>query len=502
MLQQSSGFNLANQKMANVASDERPRLIYESQKGFSRVFFGIRNGRRIAYKALREEYIHNPIYRELLRKEYEIGHTLYHPGLITFLGFEIVDDIGPAIIMEFVDGITLSEFLQSRQTLSRKEAEEILRQIISAMDYLHSHELIHRDLKPGNIMITHSGQFVKIIDFGLSDGAAFVDYKYAGGTRHYSAPEQLSEGIDSDPRADIYSIGKIMSDLQPKARGGWRKTALRCCAQERENRPDSVAEIIPLIRQTDRRLKTLRFAASIGALAIVVAAIFLILKPKESITPAATDHPLIAGSQLRPDTTAVAAAPSDSVNFISETPELTDASLPENKEILSADIVVEDPTATKSSLTGDDAMPLEEVCYRKALELAAVRWKEHCSAIDTMKHQRSMQLALVGHWRHLAKEDFRNWLSAKVTKDSPYFNQLTDMAYKTFRHYEYDHIEDQSKAWARNKKNNNNKVPGAFTVIQKDLGDGRIRKDSLMEDGTWAIRVWHEPTYQEIINRY
>lgn len=203
-----------------LASEQPPELVYESGSGYCRVYSAVRRGRRIALKVLKPEYLDSAIHRDLLRKEYEIGHTLYHPNIASTLGFEDIDGLGPAIVMEFVDGITLEEYLKANGPMAREAAMAITEQICDALAYLHSHQLLHRDLKPANIMLTHSGRYVKLIDFGLSDGTAFTNYKYAGGTLHYSAPEQLADGVDNDSRADIYSLGVIMRKLCSDCRGG------------------------------------------------------------------------------------------------------------------------------------------------------------------------------------------------------------------------------------------------------------------------------------------
>lgn len=500
MTSQSSGFSLTNRTSDNgfSRSDESLRLIYESQKGYCRIFFAVRNGRKIAYKALKEEFKDIPVYSELLRKEFEIGNTLYHPGLVTFIGYETHSQLGPIIVMEYIDGVTLKEFLTNRQ-LSRSEADDILQQIISATSYLHSHGLIHRDLKPTNIMLTLTGRYVKIIDFGLSDGSAFTDYKFAGGTTNYSAPEQLEKGTDNDPRVDIYSIGKIMHDLLPKASGGWRKAIENCTMIEPERRPASVEDISSIIRSYNRRRLILISLLS-GGLAIATAvAILWMSKPAEQLVefpPATSEKPTISS-----DTILIAnhkgLLDGDTMALSPEL--LEEVALGDNPEVNTMEPVGDTSLPSTDESKPDsqnDNIPLEETCYRKARELAAIRWKQHIHAIDTMKSTRSIQLALVGHWRHLTKEDFANWLSTKVTKDSPYFKQLVEMAYKTIRQYEDEHVAEQSLAWNRAYKNN--KVVGAITTFQRDMGNGYIRRDSLMEDGTWSIYQWHEPTMRAL----
>lgn len=304
-----------------LASEQPPELIYESGSGYCRVYSAVRRGRRIALKVLKPEYLDSAIHRDLLRKEYEIGHTLYHPNIASTLGFEDIDGLGPAIVMEFVDGITLEEYLTTNRTMKRDVAMAVTEQICDALSYLHSHQLLHRDLKPANIMLTHSGRYVKLIDFGLSDGTAFTDYKYAGGTRSYSAPEQLNEGIDNDPRIDIYSLGVIMQEMCRVHGGGYGKTASRCCSDNPDKRPADVSKIPETVRHLDKvRRRNLAVLASVTVIAIGVAV--AMYRPVEKQTspltrikePAVTDTVMrIVHDTVRVETSAVPLLPENSV---------------------------------------------------------------------------------------------------------------------------------------------------------------------------------------------
>lgn len=304
-----------------LASEQPPELIYESGSGYCRVYSAVRRGRRIALKVLKPEYLDSAIHRDLLRKEYEIGHTLYHPNIASTLGFEDIDGLGPAIVMEFVDGITLEEYLKASGPMTRQAAMAVTEQICDALAYLHSHQLLHRDLKPANIMLTHAGRYVKLIDFGLSDGTAFTNYKYAGGTLHYSAPEQLADGVDNDPRADIYSLGVIMRKMCGNCRGGYRRIADRCCAENPDNRPADVSKIPETVRHLDKaRRRYLAVLASVTVIAIGVAVAMYrpVEKQTSSLTrikePAVTDTVTrIVHDTVRVETSAVPLLPENTV---------------------------------------------------------------------------------------------------------------------------------------------------------------------------------------------
>ena len=101
----------------------------------------------------------------------------------------------------------------NRKALTHELAHKIILQLMNAMEYMHSRQIIHRDLKPSNIMITHTGQHVKIIDFGLSDSDAFCILKHSAGTTGYIAPEQFMPDAKAEPRTDIFSLGIVIEEI-------------------------------------------------------------------------------------------------------------------------------------------------------------------------------------------------------------------------------------------------------------------------------------------------
>lgn len=125
-----------------------------------------RYGRWWILKGLKMDYINQTLYQEFLHKEFDILISLQHPNIVSAAGYETVEGIGPCIVMEWIDGITLTEW-----TLLHDAHEEkaILIRLMDALEYIHSKQIVHRDLKPSNILITRNGNHLKLIDFGLSD---------------------------------------------------------------------------------------------------------------------------------------------------------------------------------------------------------------------------------------------------------------------------------------------------------------------------------------------
>lgn len=147
----------------------------------------------------------------LVRREYEISIDLDCPYIVNVFTYEQDTVVGPGIIMEYVDGRTLSEFLKENSPIQQRR--RVFGQLLEAVAYLHRKSIIHNDLKPENILITHSDNTVKLIDFGLSDDDAHYLSKTLGCTPEYASPELLAHSAPLDARSDIYSLGLLMRDI-------------------------------------------------------------------------------------------------------------------------------------------------------------------------------------------------------------------------------------------------------------------------------------------------
>lgn len=166
-----------------------------------------RYGQWYVLKCLKEEYCQQMLYRELLKKEFNISISLLHSNIVRTIGWEKVPNLGECIIMEYVDGMSLEDYLKEKHT--SKEKVRVIKGIISALDYLHGKQIVHRDLKPANIMVTTNGSNAKLLDFGLSDTDSYCILKQPAGTENYISPEQLTQSVP-DCRNDIYSLGCII----------------------------------------------------------------------------------------------------------------------------------------------------------------------------------------------------------------------------------------------------------------------------------------------------
>ena len=199
-------------------------------EGYNRLFKAVRYGKYFVLKGLKEKYRDNNLYRGLIIKEFDILVSLNHPNIVRCYGIEEVEDLGLCIIMEYVDGVTLGEFLETKPSSAQRR--KVVKQILNAMDYYHELQLVHRDLKPSNILITNNAHNVRIIDFGLADTDYYAVFKEPAFTRQYASPEQLN-GEKLDCRSDIYSFGKVLAKIFPNK---YKRIAKKCSKEKRRER--------------------------------------------------------------------------------------------------------------------------------------------------------------------------------------------------------------------------------------------------------------------------
>lgn len=222
----------------------KPELL--SSEGHNALYVATRFGRKYVLKALAEPYRESTPHIELLRKEFSIGVAVDHPNIVRLLDFGHMESIGWYIRMEYIDGITLNQFLETRPSATIRR--RILEQLLDALAFLHERQIIHRDIKPANILITRNGSTVKLIDFGVSDTDDYVTFKQPAGSMTFIAPEQLA-GQPIDNRADIYAVGKIISLLFPHR---YRYIARKCTRVNPADRYSSCAQVARVMRIADR----------------------------------------------------------------------------------------------------------------------------------------------------------------------------------------------------------------------------------------------------------
>ncbi|WP_169787170.1 serine/threonine-protein kinase [Hyalangium minutum] len=179
--------------------------------------------RKVAIKLLREEHARSPYARNLL-SEARAASAIQHRGIIDVFGFGQQPGIGQYLVMEYLEGQPLSEFMAEHAPLPPAEAIQLLGEVLDALSAAHAQGVIHRDLKPSNIFIVREqdgSRYIKLLDFGLAkrttpDGLASRS-EIIVGTPNYMAPEQaLNEAVG--PRTDLYAVGVIAFEMLTRRR--------------------------------------------------------------------------------------------------------------------------------------------------------------------------------------------------------------------------------------------------------------------------------------------
>src|SRR5919199_3464011 len=188
--------------------------------GMSEVHRGVdtRLGRDVAVKVLRADLARDPQFQLRFRREAQNAAALNHPAIVAVYDTgEVQSEFGPLpyIVMEYVDGQTLREIVKTSGPMSQQKVIEVMADVCNALDFSHRHQIIHRDVKPANIMINRAGA-VKVMDFGiaraLGEGQNVTQTAAVIGTAQYLSPEQ-ARGEAVDARSDVYAAGCVLYDL-------------------------------------------------------------------------------------------------------------------------------------------------------------------------------------------------------------------------------------------------------------------------------------------------
>ena len=230
---EEDNINIANQ-FSNF------ELIHTSKNGYSELYKAKRYGKWYVIKSLTDKEKDNPRYQSLLEKEFDIAIHLSHQNVVQTVSLEDIPQLGLCIVQEFIDGMTWNDFF-SKNNISKKETFRILGELCDALTYIHNKQIVHRDIKPNNILITRDGHHVKLIDFGLADKDDFDILKEPAGTAAFASPEQQKRN-KIDNRSDIYALGKIIQDI-PYQSFKIKRITKKCLEENPEKRFSSALEV-------------------------------------------------------------------------------------------------------------------------------------------------------------------------------------------------------------------------------------------------------------------
>jgi len=173
----------------------------------------LESGNVVAVKVLKQEFCYDEEFIKRFRNEATAAQKLSHPNIVAIYDMGSDEDI-QYIVMEYIDGLTLDKLIKAKKKLPWRNTLKITAQILSAVEHAHSHKIIHRDIKPLNIMITEEG-VVKLTDFGIARAVSSATKSAANdsaGSVHYLSPEQVRGGF-VDERSDLYAIGITMYEM-------------------------------------------------------------------------------------------------------------------------------------------------------------------------------------------------------------------------------------------------------------------------------------------------
>ena len=175
--------------------------------------YDIQENKIVAVKILKEEFGSNSEFLRRFQNESKVISVLSHPNIVKVFDVSFGDNF-QYIVMEYIDGITLKEYIERKQSVPWKDALYFAVQILRALQHSHDKGIVHRDIKPQNIMLLRDGT-IKVTDFGIarfsrSEEMTITDK--AIGSVHYISPEQ-AKGGPIDEKADLYSVGVLLYEM-------------------------------------------------------------------------------------------------------------------------------------------------------------------------------------------------------------------------------------------------------------------------------------------------
>lgn len=203
--------------------------------------------RIVAIKILKDEYLTNEEFKRRFKNESKAIAVLSHPNIVRVYNVSFGDRL-QYIVMEYVDGITLKEYIEQQGVINWKEAVHFMGQILAALQHAHDKGIVHQDIKPQNILLLQDGT-IKVTDFGIarfSRADSNITSENAIGSVHYISPEQ-ARGEMTDEKADIYSVGVVLYEMITGKLPFQSESAVSVAIMQLQQEPKRPREIIPTL---------------------------------------------------------------------------------------------------------------------------------------------------------------------------------------------------------------------------------------------------------------
>ncbi|MGF7048516.1 serine/threonine-protein kinase [Paenibacillus sp. DS2015] len=207
-------------------------------------------GRNVAIKVLRQQFVHDEEFIRRFRREAQSAASLSHPNVVSIYDVGQEDEIH-YIVMEYVEGYNLNEIIKERAPLQVEESVRIAAQICDALDHAHQNQIIHRDIKPHNILIGRNGR-VKVTDFGIARAVTSTTITQTGsliGSVHYFSPEH-AKGVATGEKSDLYSLGIVMYQMLTATLPFLGESPISVALKHLQEEFDDPRDVNPLIPQS------------------------------------------------------------------------------------------------------------------------------------------------------------------------------------------------------------------------------------------------------------